>query len=185
MAELLIKEVIVVEGKSDVAAVKRAVEAECLVTGGFALSPATLAKIEAAYRRTGIIILTDPDSAGERIRRLLGERFPEARHAFVTRAEATADGDVGVEQASAGAIRAALTKTRCQEWRPVAEFTQADLIAAKLVGTPAASNRRAALGSTLAVGYANAKTFLRRLNNYGVTRAEFTAAVAALEDKDD
>lgn len=181
----MLREVIVVEGKSDVAAVKRAVEAECLITGGFSLSPATLAKIEAAYRRTGIVILTDPDSAGERIRRLLSKRFPEARHAFVPRAEATANDDVGVEQASAEAIRAALARTRCQEWRPVAEFTEADMAKAGLVGAPAASERRAALGATLGVGYANAKTFLRRLNNYGVTRAEFTAAVAALEDKDD
>lgn len=181
----MIRQVIVVEGKSDVTAVRRAVEAECLVTGGFALNPATMAKIEAAYRRTGIIILTDPDSAGERIRRLLGERFPEARHAFVPRAEATANGDIGVEQASAEAIRAALARTRCQEWRPAAEFTPADMTAAGLVGMTAASERRAALGATLGVGYANAKTFLRRLNNYGVTRAEFTAAVAALEGKDD
>ena len=168
----------------DVAAVQRAVAAECLITGGFALSPGTLAKIAAAYGRTGIIILTDPDSAGERIRRALSKRFPEARHAFVAQADASGHGDIGIERASPEAIRAALAKARCQEWRPVTEFTPADMTAAGLAGTAAASARREALGGVLGVGYANAKTFLRRLNNYGVTRAEFTAAVAALEDKD-
>ena len=31
----MLKEVLIVEGKSDVAAVKRAVEADCITTGGF------------------------------------------------------------------------------------------------------------------------------------------------------
>ncbi len=180
----MIREVIVVEGKKDVAAVKRAVEAECLVTGGFSLSRHLLAQIEAAYGRSGIIILTDPDSAGERIRKALAARFPAAKHAFVPREAATAADDVGIERASAEAIRAALAKARCQEWRPEKVFAMEDLQAAGLVASPTAAERRAALGEVLGIGYANAKTFLRRLNNYGVTRTEFTAAVAAMEAGD-
>ncbi len=181
----MIREVIVVEGKKDVAAVKRAVAAECLVTGGFSLSDNLLAQIGAAYARSGIIILTDPDSAGERIRKVLAARFPEAKHAFVPREAATAAGDVGIEQAPAEAVRAALAKARCREWQPETVFTPEDLRAAGLTAAPAAADRRAALGEALGIGYANAKTFLRRLNHYGVTREEFTAAVAAMEAGDD
>lgn len=180
----MIREVIVVEGKKDVAAVKKAVTAECLVTDGFSLSGRLLAQIEAAYRRNGIIILTDPDSAGERIRKILAERFPQAKHAFIPREAAIAEDDIGVERASVAAIRAALAKARCQEWQPEAGFSLDDVRAAGLVGTPDAATRRAVAGEMLGIGYANAKTFLRRLNNYGVTRQEFTAAMAALEAKD-
>lgn len=180
----MIREVIVVEGKQDVAAVKRAVDADCLTTDGFNLSARSLAQIEAAYSRRGIIVLTDPDSAGERIRKVLAERFPAAKHAFVPREEASADGDVGIEQASAEAIREALAKTRCQEWQPEPVFGMADMRLAGLAASPAAAARRAALGAALGIGYANAKTFLRRLNCYGVTRAEFSAAVAAREAGD-
>jgi ribonuclease M5 len=180
----MLREVVVVEGKNDIAAVKRAVDAECLATGGFTLSAASLREIEAAFRRTGIIIFTDPDSAGERIRKVLTARFPAAKHAFIARDAATARGDVGVEQASAEAIRAALAKTRYQEWQPQQVFTLQDMLSAGLTGNPAASERRAYLGDRLGIGYANAKTFLRRLNNYGVTREEFSAAFAALEAKD-
>ena len=87
----VIGEVIVVEGKSDVAAIRRAVEADCLITGGFSLSPELLGQIDAAYRRRGIIIMTDPDSAGERIRTFLRKRFPEAGHAFIPRTEAVGE----------------------------------------------------------------------------------------------
>ena len=74
----MLKEVIVVEGKSDTAAIRRALEADTIETGGFTLAASTLRKIEAAYKKRGIIILTDPDGAGNRIRRFLTERFPEA-----------------------------------------------------------------------------------------------------------
>ena len=67
----MLKEVLVVEGKMDTVAIKRALEADTIETGGFTLAPYTLRQIEAAYKKRGIIILTDPDGAGERIRRFL------------------------------------------------------------------------------------------------------------------
>ena len=173
----MLKEVLVVEGKMDVVAVRRAVEADCIVTGGFNLSRRTLDDIKKAYERRGIIILTDPDSAGESIRRFLARRFPEAAHAFIPREEATANDDIGVEQASPESIRRALAKVRTCSMEPQEIFTSADLLLAGLSGAPTAGVRRARLGKILGIGYANARTFLRRLNHYGVTREEFDAAL--------
>ncbi len=176
----MIKEVIVVEGKQDIAAVKRAVAAECIATEGFNLLPRCLSRIEQAYQKRGIIILTDPDSAGERIRKFLSERFPEARHAFVPREQANANNDIGIEQAAPAAIRDALSKVRLHEWEPTGEFTWQDIMAAGLNGVPDAAGRRAAVGESLGIGYANAKSFLYRLNHYGVSRAEFMTATTGL-----
>ena len=153
----MIKEVIVVEGKKDIAAVKRAVEADCLSTEGFTLSVDSLKQIELAYRRNGIVVLTDPDTAGERIRKVLTERFPMAKHAFITQEDATAHDDIGVERASAATIRAALAKARYQERQERREFTQSDLQLAGLAGQSDAAKRRAVLGERLGIGYANAK----------------------------
>ncbi len=71
----MLKEVLIVEGKSDVAAVNRAVESDCIATGGFHFTRRMLQNIAAAYRRRGIIILTDPDSAGENIRNFFALKF--------------------------------------------------------------------------------------------------------------
>lgn len=177
----MIKEVLVVEGKMDVVAIDKAVEADCIITGGFSLKRQTLDSIEQAYKKRGIIIMTDPDSAGERIRKFLTKRFPEAKHAFVPKEDATAHDDIGIEQASPEAIRRALAKVRTLDWNPQTEFTGADLIGAGVSGCPEAAVRRAQLGALLGVGYANAKTFLLRLNHYGVSRAEFTAALSAMD----
>ena len=180
----MIKEVLVVEGKMDVVAIDKAVEADCIITEGFNLKPQALKNIEQAYKKRGIIILTDPDSAGERIRTYLSRRFPEAKHAFVPVEDATDNDDIGIEQAKPDAIRKALEKVRTLDWEPTDEFSGADLIVNTLSGAADASQRRARLGAILGLGFANAKTFLKRLNHYGVTREEFAAAVAQLDKED-
>ena len=174
----MIKEGLVVEGKMDVVAISKAVEADCIITEGYSLKPKALDAIEKAYHKRGIIILTDPDSPGERIRKFLTQRFPDAKHAFVPKKDATANDDVGIEQASPEAIREALAKVRTVDWHPETIFSGADLIKAGLSGSPSASEKRARVGAKLGVGYANAKTFLLRLNHYGVTREEFQEALA-------
>lgn len=175
-----IKEVIVVEGRDDIAAVKRAVDAELIFTSGFGLNERIFARIESAYKRCGIIILTDPDHAGERIRETLTKRFPLAKHCFLPREQAIRLDDVGVENASPESIREALkkVKTVCEVTEPV--FTKLDLIRHDLEGNPSAAERRNEMGKILGIGYGNAKQFLVRLNRYGITREEFEAALDAI-----
>ena len=72
MAEL-IREVIIVEGRDDIDAVQKAVSADIIATHGYGISASTLDRIRRAYETRGIIILTDPDHAGGRIRKRLTE----------------------------------------------------------------------------------------------------------------
>ena len=173
----MLKEVLIVEGKSDVIAVNRAVQADCITTGGFHFTRRTLQDISAAYNRRRIIILTDPDSAGENIRNFLSRKFPEAKHAYIPRDEATANDDVGIEQASPESIRKALSKVHTMQINPREEFTAAEMVALKLSGSSDSFKLRDKIGAILGIGYGNVKTFVRRLNNYGITREEFQEAL--------
>ena len=173
----MLKEVLIVEGKSDVAAVKRAIEADCITTGGFHFTRQTLQNISAAYQRRGIIILTDPDSAGENIRNFLSRKFPNAKHAYIPRDEAIFTDDIGIEQASPEPIRKALKKVRTLEINPREEVTAAEMVTFKLSGGVDSSKLRDKVGAALGIGYGNVKTFVKRLNNYGVTREEFLTAL--------
>jgi len=83
----MIKEVIVVEGRDDITAVKRAVQAEVIATGGFSLPPRVMERIKLAAKKKGIIIFTDPDYAGEKIRRIISSQVPDAKHAFLPKLE--------------------------------------------------------------------------------------------------
>ena len=70
----MIKEIIVVEGRDDVTAVKRALDAELITTGGFGFPKGVMERIKAAQKRRGVIIFTDPDFAGEKIRKKIKSR---------------------------------------------------------------------------------------------------------------
>lgn len=177
----MIKEIIVVEGRDDEAAIKRAVEAETIATHGFGIRQETFFLLEKAYAQRGIIIFTDPDFAGEKIRNRLSDRFPEAKHAFLPREEAARDGDIGIENAGPQSIRQALSKARAATYHKQIEFLQEDMLEYGLAGIPGAAQRRAKLGKQLGIGYGNGKVFLNRLNQYGIKRQEFVQALEEIE----
>ena len=175
----MIKEVIVVEGKCDIAAVQKAVDADCLATGGYSLLRHSLSVIEAAYCKRGIIIFTDPDSAGERIRKYLTDRFPNAKQAFIPKRQAQSAADIGVECASVDAIRTALEKTHYGNIARRYEFSMKDLYARGLAGSADSTKNREILCEKLGLGCCNAKQLTVRLNNFGITREEFEQAMNA------
>lgn len=178
----MIKQVLVVEGKSDIQRIAQAVEADCIATEGFTLRKAVLETIRVAYEKRGIIILTDPDTAGERIRRFLTKKFPNAQHAFVPRDEAFANDDIGIEQASPESIRKALEVLHIESLESSHEFTSQDMVRYELSGFPNSVANRARVGAALGIGYGNGKQFLYRLNHYGITREAFTKTVEFIQE---
>lgn len=176
----MIKEVIVVEGRDDFIAVKRAVDAEIIVTGGYALPKSVIERIKKAGERRGVIVFTDPDYAGEKIRKKISGMVEGCKHAFLPVELATKDGDIGIENAMPQDIIDALSKARAQTIQRKDEYTIADLIDNGLLGTPDSGVRRDRIGRMLGIGHANGKQFLSRLNNYGITREEFNLAIKKL-----
>jgi ribonuclease M5 len=185
-----LKETVVVEGRDDMSAVLAAVEADVIITHGYGITEQTLENIEAAYSRNGIVIFTDPDHAGRRIRERLEALFPEAKHAFLTERQAQKDGDTGVENASPEDIRKAMISAGCTASDgPDSEFavrgsgsgeykevTADDMAALGLAGQQGSSERRAASGEALGIGNANAGAFLKRLRRLGIGLAELEKA---------
>lgn len=179
----LIKEIIVVEGKDDTAAVKRAVEADTIETNGSAIGEDVLRRIELAQERRGVIIFTDPDHAGERIRKIVARRVPGCKHAFLPQEQASYKGDIGIENASPDAIRQALSELRTETPEGEGEITWDDLMEAGLIVHPDAANRRLVMGKQLGIGYANGKQFFKRCTSFRITRDEFIEALRKMEQE--
>ncbi len=173
----VIKEVIVVEGRDDETAVKKAVNAEIIITHGFGITSKTFKRIKFAKEKCGVIILTDPDHAGEEIRARIDKAIPGCKHAFIPRIEATNKDNIGVENANIKSITEALEKAKAEVCEIKEIFVQADLVRNKLIIANNASERRDVVGKILGIGYGNAKTFLKRLNKYGITKEAFEEAV--------
>ncbi|NLM34453.1 MAG: ribonuclease M5 [Clostridiales bacterium] len=178
----MIKEVIVVEGRDDVAAVKRAVEAEVIAVGGFGINSKVINKIKEAQARQGVIVLTDPDFAGEKIRKIISKRVEGIKHAYISREEGTKEGDIGVENASPQAIIDALNKAHCETKERREEFSMQDMFFFRLTGNDEASRRRARLGKILGIGYGNTAAFLSRLNSFGISKEEFVQAIKQIDN---
>lgn len=176
----MLKETIVVEGKNDAAAVKRAVDADIIITSGFGINKSILERIRTAQQKNGVIVLTDPDFMGEKIRKVISDRVKGIKHAFIPREEAQAEGDIGVENAAPESILKALSMAKYELEEVQNTFTRADLIYYGLTGGMNAASLRNRLGSALGIGYGNSKQFLCRLNKYGITRDEFEATLGKL-----
>lgn len=173
----MIKEIIVVEGKDDISAVKKAVDAELIATNGYGFPKYVKERIAKASTKQGVIVLTDPDYAGEKIRREVAKIAKNCKHAYIPRDLATKDDDIGVENASPEAILSALSKARCVQTRKNTEFSMRDMMNHGLSSVENSTERRDRVGRELGIGYGNTKQFLSRLNNYGITREEFEKAI--------
>jgi ribonuclease M5 len=181
-----IKEIIVVEGKDDTTAIKRAVDADTIETNGSAVNQITIEKIKRAHSTRGVIIFTDPDYPGEKIRKTVAASVPGCKHAFLTKDEALAKGNkgIGVEHASPVAIREALKDAQVMSETPTEEITQEDLLTAGLIGGSGAKERRTRLGELLKIGYTNGKQLHKRLMMFQISKQEFAEALAVVRQEE-
>lgn len=187
MTSVKIKEVIVVEGKDDTVAIHQAVEADTIETNGSAISDECLRRIEHAQELRGVIVLTDPDYPGRRIRALIEQRIPNVKHAFLPKNQTIAKNgkSLGVEHAKPEDIRRALENVyTVTESTFTSAITLDDLIVARLLSNPAARQRRERLGEILNIGPTNGKQLIKRLEMFQITPQQFGAAIAQLNQEE-
>lgn len=161
-----IKEIIVVEGRSDSAKLKSFLDCDTIETSGSALDNQTLDYIEKMSEGRGIIIFTDPDFPGMQIRQKVSQRIPNCKHAFVHKKDAIAHGKVGIAEAKKEAIIEALNQATTfmenSETITWQEFISLDIIGDK--------EKRLRVYDLFHLGYGNAKTLYKRLNMAGITK---------------
>ena len=173
-----VKEIIVVEGRDDITAIKRVVDAHIIALNGFsALSKKTISKIVELSRNNDLILFTDPDFAGKKIRDTLKRYIPNIKHAFVSQKDATKNNNIGVENANDEAILEALKNVITANQDIENRFDISDLIDNGLVSGSNAKERRIILGNILKIGYYNAKQLLKALNSFNISKEQFEEAV--------
>lgn len=163
-----IKEVIVVEGKTDTQVLKELFDVETIETHGLALSKETLDYIKKVNETRGVIVLTDPDYPGMKIRNMIKDVLPNSKHAFVQKKDAIGKSKVGIAEARKEAIIEALDNVISFEdnkesitWE---EFIDLDIIGNK--------ERRLHIYETFHLGFGNVKTLFKRLNMVGITKED-------------
>ncbi|MCL2320753.1 MAG: ribonuclease M5 [Oscillospiraceae bacterium] len=177
----MIKEIVVVEGRDDATNVKKAIDAEVISVGGFGINKKVIDLIIEAQNRCGVIVLTDPDYAGDKIRSIISKRVKGIKHAYINREDAVKDGNVGVENAKSEAIIKALKNAKACLVDATNEFTINDLIDDGLSISEKAQEKRSELGKILGIGSCNSKQFINRLNKFGISRDEYSKGLDIIE----
>ncbi|MGN1182069.1 MAG: ribonuclease M5 [Faecalibacillus sp.] len=161
-----IDDIIIVEGKTDSAILKELFDVDTIETHGLALSQETLDFIKQVSQTRGIIILTDPDYPGMKIRNQINQYVKNCKNAFVDKKDAIGKKKLGIAEARKEAIIEALenvvTFSNQKESISWNEFLSLEIIGDK--------EKRIFIYQTFHLGYGNVKTLFKRLNMTGITK---------------
>ncbi|RLK62408.1 DUF4093 domain-containing protein [Atopobacter sp. AH10] len=129
-----------------------------------------------------IVILTDPDVQGERIRRIVGQALDHPIHLHITRSEGKSlrakHKSLGIEHASDETILRLLNQAKDLCQMSSSSLKRPDLWTSKmvrdygLVGRDESRCLREYLGEKLTIGYVNGKHIVERLNQHGISKEQ-------------
>jgi len=164
--------ILVVEGKSDVSYLSNYIDCEYVITNGSEVSKDTINYLKTASKSKRIIVLTDPDYPGKRIRTLLDENIDNLEHAFISKDKAIKHGKVGVAECDIDEIMNALSKCFVNKKIEKETISINDLYELKLLGSINSKELREKLSSKLGLGFNNAKSLYKRLNSLKLTKED-------------
>ncbi|MFA6692887.1 MAG: ribonuclease M5 [Acholeplasmataceae bacterium] len=168
-------QVIVVEGLHDLNRI-RSIYPDVLVmtTNGSAIEENILKQLKELSKTHEIILLLDPDHAGERIRRIISKYIGNVKHAFLTPEESMSKNEkkVGIEHASKTSIQQALSTLSIESSNVKSDVDFAFLYEMGLIGQVNSQKRREILSKSLNLGHVNGKTLLYRIQRFQITREQ-------------
>ncbi len=169
--------IIVVEGTSDVSLLSSFLEADCVVTNGSDIPESTIEYLLEASKTRDIVVLTDPDFPGKRIRDVLDSRIPGLKHAFVMKEFCIKHHKVGIAESDKEHILEALNNVITQKDVVEGNLAMSDLYELGLMGQKESAHKRYLLEKNLHLGHANAKTLLKRINALGLDLESIKEAI--------
>jgi ribonuclease M5 len=170
--------VIVVEGKMDKDLLETFLEADIVTTNGSEVSRETIEYIRALSKTRTIVVLTDPDAPGKRIRDILNSEIMGLFNAFIQKEKAIKRHKVGVAESDKATIMDALNHLMVPNNNSkTSNLSMNDLFELGLVGQPDSVEKRKVLENRLHVDQVNGKTLLKRLKALGLDRKDLEEAI--------
>ena len=163
--------VIVVEGKSDKQLLETFIKADFLICNGSAIDGFDKDYLITLANTRGVIILTDPDYPGQKIRNEISSYLPVCKHAFVRKEYSIKHHKVGVAEASKEEVLRALENVVTLKEREIS-ITYLNFYELGLVGNDKSLEKRLKIEDYFRIGHGSAKTCLKRLNMLGITLDE-------------
>ena len=180
MSKIKLPIALVVEGVTDQQFLSGFLDVEFILTNGSEISRGTLDYIKNLAQTKPVVVLTDPDSPGERIRARIQEEVPNVSHAFVRKAHSIKKHKVGVAESTKEEVLLALKNILPGDF-PKGNLTSSDLMDLGLTGKEDSSRLRMKIEDRFSLGHGSAKTFLSRINALGISKEELQEALYGRE----
>ena len=164
------EKIYIVEGEHDISKLKQVdPKIKVLHTGGMHLKKEFINQLKKLEKSYQIILLLDPDFAGENIRRKLAQNLTNPTHIYVEKTLATnTKGDVRIENLKISDLRDAIQNERINA--QLGDIDTIFLINHGYLSKPYSKELRLKLTSHFKIGYTNGKGLAERLNLYNITR---------------
>lgn len=172
------KVLVVVEGTHDESHLKQLYPSiHTISVGGSAVSEEVLQFLETQEDFFDIVLLLDPDHAGERIRRIIAARLKQPKHIFLSKEVATNGKKVGVEHTSKTYLDDAFQHEITTSNAPT--LTIHDMVDLSLTGMAHSKQLRQKIATHFHLGAPNHKTLLKRLNMLGLSKKQLKEIIDA------
>ncbi len=165
------KQVFIVEGQHDAAKLKEVLgDIEVITTNGSDISDKTLKLINALDEAHDLIVFTDPDYAGQRIRQIVSKDLKHVHHAFLKQELAISKNQkkIGIEHASKDDILYALKHMQLV-MNDKHLISMHFLYSCGLIGHRNSKKLRDYVSDKLHLGHVNGKTLKTRLELFNIT----------------
>ena len=170
--------VIVVEGKMDRDLLESFLDADIITTNGSEVSRETIEYVRALSKTRTVVVLTDPDAPGKRIRDILNSEVTGLFNAFIPKEKAIKKHKVGVAESDKTTIMDALNHLMLPETdSKSSNLTMNDLFELGLMGGDDSVFKRRTLENRLHIDQVNGKTLLKRLKALGLERKDLEEAL--------
>lgn len=173
--------VIVVEGKSDIQFLETFIDAILVSTNGSDVPRETIDYLLNLSHTKDIIVLTDPDSPGKRIRDILDANIPNLKHAYVEKSKSIKKHKVGVAESSKEHVLESLQHLIYSKDMKLGDISMEQLYQLGLTGQSNSAELRQKVMQELHLGFGNAKTMLKRINQLNTTFEELEKTVRKVQ----
>lgn len=170
--------VLVVEGKMDKDLLESFLDVDIVTTNGSEVSRETIEFVRELSKTRTVVVLTDPDAPGKRIRDILNNEIPGLYNAFIPKNKAIKGHKVGVAESDRDTIMEALDNLMLPATnKPESDLTMTDLFELGLIGHVDSSEKRLKLENKFHIDQVNGKTLLKRLKSLGINKKDLKEAV--------
>lgn len=163
--------VIVVEGSTDVQFLSTFIKSSYVITNGSSVPRETLEYLKSISKIKTIIVLTDPDYPGEKIRTTINQEIPEVLNAYVRKEHSIKKNKVGVAESTKEEVLHALSLLNINNNKKLnkGNLTEIDLYNLGINGKDNSKELRKEISEYFGLGYNNSKAILRKLNEFNIS----------------